>query len=69
MDCPYCGNRRIRTSRLRWSDFPDPLIGRWPMRCRECGDRFFAWLPQMLASNRRGDAKGRIDAGGRKSSR
>jgi hypothetical protein len=35
MDCPSCGNSHIRRSRLRLSDFPEPIIGRLPMRCIE----------------------------------
>jgi hypothetical protein len=48
MNCPFCGKSRIRTSRLRMSDFPEPLIGRLPVRCRDCVGRFLVWLPQLL---------------------
>ena len=50
MNCPYCGSLRLSTSRLRPSDFPKLVIGRLPMRCRECDVRFFAWLMQVLLS-------------------
>jgi len=51
MNCPFCGRSRFRKSRLRMSDFPEPLIGRLPVRCRDCVGRFFIWLPQLLVHN------------------
>jgi hypothetical protein len=69
MDCPNCGNSNIRRSRLRLSDFPEPIIGRLPMRCRDCSDRFFVWLPQVLISKWLGQLKRGINAEWRKSSR
>lgn len=66
MNCPYCGKQRIRRSRLRSSDFPDPLIGRVPMRCRECGDRFFAWLPQVFLAMWMGEGKRDMNSESRK---
>jgi hypothetical protein len=50
MNCPYCGSSFVKSSRLRISDFPEPLIGRFPMRCRDCVGRFFVWFPQVLVS-------------------
>ena len=50
MNCPFCAKSRVRRSRIRLSDFPEPLIGRLPMRCKVCGDRFFVWLPLALIS-------------------
>jgi hypothetical protein len=48
MKCPFCDRSNLNTSRIRSSDYPSLLVGRLPMRCRDCAYRFFAWLPQVL---------------------
>jgi DNA-directed RNA polymerase subunit RPC12/RpoP len=68
MDCPYCGYSHVRRSRLRWSDFPEPIIGRLPMRCGDCSDRFFVWLPQVLISKLLGQLERENNAEWRKES-
>ena len=62
MKCPYCSSSLIRPSRLRMSDSARLVIGRFPMRCRECRSRFFTWLPQMLSFKRLEQSKSQRDA-------
>jgi len=62
MNCYFCGKPRVCRSRLRLSDFPEPLIGRLPMRCLDCGDRFFVWIPQLLLAKWKRLSRHRIDA-------
>jgi DNA-directed RNA polymerase subunit RPC12/RpoP len=62
MNCPYCSSAHIKRSRLRLSDFPEPLIGRLPMRCGHCSDRFFVWLPEVFISNWKEHSNSRIIA-------
>jgi hypothetical protein len=69
MECPFCGRSHIRGSRLRLSDFPEPIIGRLAMRCRDCSGRFFVWLPQMFISKWLGELKRGLNAEWRKSPR
>ncbi|AFL90297.1 hypothetical protein Terro_4090 [Terriglobus roseus DSM 18391] len=37
--CPLCGNPRFRRSRLRFTDFAEILMMRYPVRCTRCGQR------------------------------
>ena len=37
--CPHCGNPRFRRSRLRFTDFTELLMLRYPVRCTRCGQR------------------------------
>lgn len=37
--CLHCGNPRFRRSRLRFTDFLELLMMRYPVRCTRCGQR------------------------------
>ena len=62
MRCPTCFSSDLRRSRLRSSDFPALAVGRFPLRCRVCRSRFFAWLPQIHFSRRMEPDKERTTA-------
>jgi DNA-directed RNA polymerase subunit RPC12/RpoP len=49
--CPNCGQQNIRSSTVR--GIPERLrsvLGIFPFRCRNCGQRFFAplWRPSLV---------------------
>ena len=48
MKCPYCGSSRFRLSHLRFSDLVHLLVVRYPVRCRLCRERMYAFLPDAL---------------------
>ena len=48
MKCPYCGSSRFRLSHLRFSDMVRLLVVRYPVRCRLCRERMYAFLPDAL---------------------
>jgi transcriptional regulator NrdR family protein len=62
MRCPFCRRSHVQRSRLRLSDFPELIIGRLPMRCLDCLDRFFVWLPQVFIAQWTHQSKRRIEA-------
>ena len=47
MNCPFCGSDRVRSSRFRVMDIPRSLLLRFPVRCRDCEERFH--VPNKLA--------------------
>lgn len=41
MNCLWCGSSSLRTSRLHFLDLARLSILQYPVRCRECDERFF----------------------------
>jgi hypothetical protein len=51
MNCPSCGSSELRSSkRSQWSDGFQRLIGREPIRCRNCQERFYVSRSTVLRS-------------------
>jgi len=51
MNCPSCGSSEVRSSkRFRWSDTILRAIGREPIRCRNCRERFYVSRSAALKS-------------------
>ena len=46
--CPSCGSSKFRTSRLRSSDFSKLLALQYPVRCKVCKERSFAFFVTAL---------------------
>jgi len=51
MNCIHCGSSKLRTSRIRASDWVRLLIFQLPVRCRVCHERGYAGL--LLSINLR----------------
>ena len=45
MDCPRCQSRKVRRSHRRgWWEHLASTVYLFPLRCENCGARFFRWL-------------------------
>lgn len=54
--CRICGSSNFRVSHFRVMDLPLMLVLRYPVRCRHCHERAYAFVPQIL--NFRGGRQG-----------
>lgn len=51
MNCPSCGSSELRSSnRSQWADNLHRAIGREPIRCRNCRERFYVSRSAILKS-------------------
>jgi hypothetical protein len=48
MKCPACSSTNLRSSRIRFTDIPQLIVLRLPVRCRECDMRSHVPLSQGL---------------------
>jgi len=48
MSCHWCGSSILRTSRLYFVDLPRLVFFQYPVRCRECDERFFTNLFEAM---------------------
>ena len=48
MKCDLCGLSSFRTSKFRPSDVPRLLYFQLPVRCRECSERYYAGILQVM---------------------
>jgi len=48
MKCLHCGSARLRTSKLRASDFPRLLRFQYPVRCCVCYTREHVGMPSAF---------------------
>jgi hypothetical protein len=55
--CRSCGSEDFRISHLRPSDFRKLLTLRYPIRCRVCKERDFAFLGSVLFFRRKSKKK------------
>ncbi len=46
MNCPYCDSDKLRNSQYRAGDFPQLLLLRLPVRCRDCQERSYVSISQ-----------------------
>ena len=49
MVCPSCYRSHLRLSKFRSDDIGQLLFLRYPVRCRECGERSYANLLKALS--------------------
>jgi transcriptional regulator NrdR family protein len=46
--CPFCGSLDLRNAHIRRVDYPRLLLLQRPVRCRNCRERFFAFMLRMI---------------------
>jgi hypothetical protein len=68
MVCPSCYSSNLRLSKLRSEDIGQLFVFKYPLRCRNCGERSFGNLFRVMSLPRAhshrstpGDAKGKVN--------
>ena len=55
--CRICGFSDFRTARMRGTDFLRLLILQYPVRCRNCRERAYAFVPLLSKMKRDSEAR------------